>query len=77
MMRPVGYWPKHQNKELEAVLDAFDRAGWRIDKPNYYRVRCPCGTHIKWIALTPSSMNYAKNALAWLNRQPCSRQEEP
>lgn len=69
---PVGYWKKHPKKDLEAVLDEFDAAGWRVDDPpTYYRVRCPCGDHMRWIHLTPSSRNYAGNALRWLYRQPC------
>ncbi len=27
----MGYWRKHQRKELEEVLAAFDAAGWTIE----------------------------------------------
>lgn len=68
----MGYWKKHPRKDLQAVLGEFHEAGWTIrDPPKYYRVRCPCGMHQRWIALTPSGNDYARNALRWLYRQPC------
>ena len=73
----MGYWRKHSRKDLEAVLVAFHEAGWRIgDPPTYYSVRCPCGDHYRWVHLTPSDPNYARNALQWLKRQPCTPKEE-
>lgn len=70
-------WKRHPRKELEAVLGEFNDAGWAIDDPpTYYRVKCPCGLHMRWIHLTPSDPNYAKNALKWLRRQECSKAEE-
>jgi hypothetical protein len=72
----MGYWRRHPNKDLEAVLEHFHQAGWRvIDQSRYYKVRCPCGLHQRSIHLTPSDPNYGKNALAWLQRQPCYREE--
>jgi hypothetical protein len=39
----LGYWKRHQKPELEAVLEEFDRHGWRIeDPPKYYTVKCSC-----------------------------------
>lgn len=71
------YWKRHPKKELEAVLQQFADAGWRIDDPpKYYTVRCPCGDHMRWIHLTPSDRNYGKNALKWLSRQPCYPESE-
>lgn len=75
----MGYWKKHSKKELEAVLEMFHQAGWRIeDPPKYYKVMCPerCGNHYKWIHLTPSDVNYGKNAVKWLERQPCYERVE-
>lgn len=73
----MGYWKKHPKKELEAVLCEFDAKEWRIeDPPTYYQVKCPCGEHQRWIHLTPSGRNYGKNALAWLERQPCRQQDQ-
>ena len=66
------YWKKHPRKDMEALLGEFHEADWRIyDPPTYYQVLCPCGLHKRWIHLTPSDPNYAKNALRWLYRQPC------
>jgi hypothetical protein len=71
----VGYWKRHPDKELEALLGEFHLAGWRIiDPPTYYQVRCPCGDHKRSIHLTPSNRNYVRNALKWLYRQPCYRE---
>jgi hypothetical protein len=72
----MGYWKRHPKKELEALLGEFHEAGWAIDDPpRYYRVRCPCGQHYRWVHLTPSSANYVRNALQWLYRQPCYKGE--
>jgi hypothetical protein len=68
----VGYWKKHPKKELEVVLQEYDKHGWTIENPpKYYTVKCPCGAHMRWIHLTPSGRGYGKNALAWAQRQPC------
>jgi hypothetical protein len=32
----VGYWKRHPRKDLEEVLEAFHRAGWRIEDPGKY-----------------------------------------
>jgi hypothetical protein len=69
------YWQRAGNKTIGDLLQAFDEAGWAIDNPpKYYRVRCPCGAHMRWIHLTPSGTNYARNALKWLERQPCMKE---
>lgn len=68
----MGYWRRHQRKELEEVLVVFDAAGWTIeDPPTYYRVKCPCGEHQRAIHLTPSNPNYGRQALGWMRRQAC------
>lgn len=56
------YWRQHPKKELEELLQVFHQAGWRIAE--------------RWIHLTPSGANYARNALMWLMRQECSLEEE-
>lgn len=72
----MGYWRRHQRPDLEAVLEEFDKAGWRIlDPPTYYKVLCPCGSHYRWIHLTPSNPWHGKQAVRWLRRQPCYREE--
>jgi len=73
----MGYWRRHPNKALEAVLQAFHEAGWRvINPPAYYQVRCPCGLHYRWIHLTPSDPNYGRHAMSWLKRQTCGQDRE-
>jgi hypothetical protein len=48
--------------------------GWRVDKGDrYFRLKCPCGQHMKWCALTPSGAAYGTNLTKWLERQPCWR----
>lgn len=65
----MGYWQRHPRKELEQVLEQFDALGWRIDDPpTYYRLRCPCGRHMRWLHLTPSNPNYGNEALQWAKR---------
>lgn len=72
----MGYWKKHPRKEFEAVLDQFHELGWRIDDPpKYYRLRCPCGLHMRWFHLTPSNPNYGVEALQWAKRT-CPRTSE-
>lgn len=73
----MGYWKRHQSKDIEKVLDEYHAAGWRIeDPPKYYTVKCPCGDHQRTVHLTPSGPNYAKNLRAWLHRQPCYHDPE-
>lgn len=64
-------WKRHPNKELEIVLVKFHEWGWSVTKAKtYYSVKCPCPKkHKKWIHLTPSNSNYAKDTLAWGARQ--------
>ncbi len=71
------YWKKHPRKELEAVLQTFHKRGWSIeDPPTYYKVKCPCGRHMRWVHLTPSDPYYVTNTRKWLERQPCMMEEE-
>lgn len=68
----MGYWKRHQNKDLENVLREFDRHGFRIeDPPKYYTLRCPCGQHQRQFHRTPSSRHYGNHALKWAARLPC------
>lgn len=55
----LGYWRKHPRKDLEEVLEEFDRHGWTIlNPPKYYTLRCPCGQHQRQLHLTPSNPYY-------------------
>ena len=35
----MGYWKKHQKKELEQLLCDFDAMGWRVEDPPTYSLR--------------------------------------
>lgn len=64
--------PRHQDKDIENVLRSAEQQGWRVKKGRtYFRLRCPCGRHQKWVHVTPSGSNYLKNLLALLNRSTC------
>ncbi len=69
----MGQRPKHQDKDIEAILAKVEAQGWKVSrKTRYYRAVCPCGRHAKWsIHLTPSGANYARNLAAWFERQDC------
>ena len=76
----MGYWRKHPRKDLEEVLETFDRHGWTIlNPPKYYTLRCPCGQHQRQLHLTPSNPYYGNQALKWAKRLACwvSKDEEP
>ncbi len=63
---------RHQDKDIEKVLVEAESHGWYV-KPGkgYWKLLCGCGEHKKWVALTPSGANYAKNLAKWLERKPC------
>lgn len=76
----MGYWRRHQNKDLELVLMQFAEAGWRIDdsKGKYYKMYCPRGEHKTTLHLTPSDVNYAKNRIGYLKRhRSCTPKDTP
>lgn len=63
---------RHPNKELEAAIRYAEAAGWRRTRgKGYFRLYCPCGIHIKSVALTPSNPNYKRNLISWFHRQDC------
>lgn len=70
--------PKHQKKDLEAVLRDGERQGWRITKgKKYYKMYCPCeAKHLKTVKNSPSDPNYRKNLLGYLERETCWEAEE-
>ena len=70
--------PRHPDKDLERIIREAEEHGWRRTKrpKSYFRLYCPCGRHIKTVALTPSGANYGRNLLAWFRRQDCWDQEE-
>jgi hypothetical protein len=71
--------PKHQGKDLEAVLRDAEDKGWRVDKGRkYYKMWCPCREkHWKTVKLTPSDPTYLRNLLGQLRRATCWDSKEP
>jgi hypothetical protein len=54
--------PRHPIKELEALLREVERRGWHVDKTGtYFKLRCPCRKHMRWVHLTPSGADYVKD----------------
>ena len=54
-------WRRHPKEDLERVLMEFAAHGWRIDDPlTYYRLRCPCGKHVRWLHLPLSNLATAQ-----------------
>lgn len=73
----MGYWPKHPKKELEAVLGESHEAGWSITKgKKCYKLKCPCGNHMRSRHLSPSNPRYAQESLQYLCRYTCCLWEE-
>lgn len=65
--------PRHQDKDLEAVLREAEEKRWRVVKgKGYFKMYCPCpDKHKKTVHLSPSDRNYRKNLLAQLERATC------
>jgi len=65
--------PRHQDKDLEAVLRDAEVRDWQVTKDKkYFKLWCPCpGQHRKTVHLTPSGSRYEMNLRKWLERQPC------
>jgi len=66
--------PKHTDKDLEAVLAEGEDLSWLVTKgKKYFKMKCPCGKHIKSVHLSPSDPNYRRNLTGWLKRTGCWR----
>lgn len=64
--------PRHQIKEIEALLRSMEVQGWRVEKGSkYFKTFCPCGLHKKTVHLTPSGGGYLRNLVGWLRRETC------
>jgi hypothetical protein len=72
MVKKVGYWKTHPDKELQALLVELHIAGWIIiDPKKYYRVLCGCPEkHQTTIHITPNR-NYYKNKRRFLRGTTC------
>lgn len=58
--------------EIGELLDSLRRAGWRVERGNYWKCYCPCAQrHLKTVHLSPSDPNYLKNVKAQLRRATC------
>lgn len=65
---------RHQNKDIEKVLQEAEDAGWVVvvPKKGYWKLRCECAEkHYRTIKSTPSGSNYAKNLQKWLQGREC------
>lgn len=72
----MGYWKRHQKKDLERVLTVLHEHGYRIkDPPRYYTVLCPCGEHQRQVHLTPDPY-HGNHVLQWAKQLPCWAQKE-
>jgi hypothetical protein len=71
--------PKHQVKELEAILSEAEKKRWRVEKgKKYFKMKCPNECKCwKTVKLTPSDPNYEKNLRGQLQRATCWDSEEP
>jgi transposase len=69
---------RHPKKDLEKVLQEAEQHGWRVvETKKYFKLLCSCADkHKRWVHLSPSDGDYAKNLLAWLGRQSCWRESE-
>jgi hypothetical protein len=71
--RPGLVRPRHQRKELEALLREAEAKGWRVDRAKgYFKMYCPCPEkHIVSVRLTPSGSRYEQNRRVKLRSQTC------
>jgi hypothetical protein len=69
--------PRHQDKDIENVLQSLERQDWRVTKAKgYYKAYCPCAKkHMKTIHLTPSTSGYRRNLMGQLKRATCWDEE--
>jgi hypothetical protein len=69
--------PKHQVKELEALLREGERKGWRVEKgKKYFKMLCPNACKCrKTVHLTPSGAQYEENLRHKLSRDTCWNEE--
>lgn len=68
--------PKHPDKDLEAVLRSAEKQGWKIEKRKYFKMKCPCGKHIKTVHMTPSNPKYCRELIQQLERATCWEEEQ-
>lgn len=70
--------PRHQTKEIEALLRSLEAQGWRVTKgKGYFKAYCPCGLHLRTVHLTPSSAGYLAGLVRRLKRDTCWEEGRP
>lgn len=69
----MGQRPQHTRKNLEKVLLLAELQGWTVTKSGkqHFKMKCPCGAHLKWVSSTPSDPNYERNLRRELVRKTC------
>lgn len=68
----MGQRPQHPRKNLEKLLQLSELQGWVVTKGGkHFKMKCPCGAHLKWVACTPSNVNYERNLRGELLRKTC------
>lgn len=73
MISRDGPWPKHPDKDIQALLVELHEAGWRVEKgKGYYMVKCGCALkHKKTIHLTPSDPYYLNKQRQYFRNHTC------
>lgn len=68
---------RHPDKDLDRVLRAAARQGWRVTrKGGYFKMYCPCDQqHWKTVHLSPSNPLYRTQLIGWLRRNTCWNEE--
>jgi hypothetical protein len=63
-------------KELEAVLRTGEGFGWVVTRGGkYFKMKCPCGDHLKMVHMTPSDPRYLRNLVKHLGRTGCWKEQ--
>lgn len=66
--------PRHNDKDLEAVLKLGEQRGWMIEGGGnkHFKMKCPnpCKC-MKGVSTTPSNPNYLRDLMGQLRRATC------
>lgn len=62
--------PRHPKKDLEKNLREIEAGGWTVLKwpGGYFKLKCPCGDHLKTMPISPSNPNKGKETVRWCRR---------
>ena len=69
-MTPKPKRPRHPKKDLEKNLREIENGGWTVTKwpGGYFKLKCPCGDHLKTMPISPSNPNKGKETVRWCRR---------